>query len=122
MRSLNPEVSPALEKVVWKCLEKEPQRRYPSAMRLLEAVEMAINAPELTEDEAEITLIENPATEVITQTDLENTSPERRAIRKPGLTSKVTGYIPRSRKSWALTASAGLLLMLNWFSGQIPKA
>jgi len=119
---LNPDVSPALEKVVWKCLDKEPGRRYSSALRLMEAVEGAINAPEIVNVEIEITLVENPIPVEIDQTEIEITAVERRAAPKAGLTGKLTQHLPRSRKSWALTASAGLLLMLNWFNGQLPKA
>ena len=121
IRSLNPDISPALEKVVWKCLEKEPERRYTSALHLLEAVEGAIRAPEMLAIEAEVSLPEYPSPVLITQTDIEKTAQERLVIRKPGITSRVTRSLPRSRRSFALTAAAGLLLVLNWFVGQMPK-
>ena len=122
MRSLNPDVSPALEKVVWNCLEKEPGQRYTSALRLMEAVERAIDAPDMLDVETEITLVEDQAAVEIDKTLVEITAVQRRAVHRTGLTGRVARHLPRGRKSWALTASAGLLLMLNWFNGQIPKA
>jgi hypothetical protein len=108
--------------VVWKCLEKEPGRRFTSASHLLEAVEGAILAPDMLAVEAEITLPENPSDALVTQTDIECTARERPVMRKPGMASRVRRSLPSSRKSWALTATAGLLLVLNWFFGQVPKA
>jgi len=45
-RRFNPEVTPELEGVVLKCLEKEPARRYSSTMELLGALEYNIALPE----------------------------------------------------------------------------
>lgn len=44
LRSLNPEISPAVEAVILKALEKKPQNRYQSGVELMSALEGAINA------------------------------------------------------------------------------
>lgn len=39
LRELNPEVSPELEEIIMKCLEKKPDDRYQNSAELLEALE-----------------------------------------------------------------------------------
>lgn len=41
LRPLNPQVSPAVEQVVFRCLEKDPARRYATTLELLQALEAA---------------------------------------------------------------------------------
>ncbi len=41
-RRFNPQISPELENVVLKCLEKEPERRYAGSLELLEALQNAL--------------------------------------------------------------------------------
>ena len=41
-RELNPAIPPALEKVVLRCLEREPARRYPFTSVLLHDVQSAL--------------------------------------------------------------------------------
>jgi serine/threonine-protein kinase len=44
-RQYNPSVPPELEKIILKCLSKEPSRRYKSALEFLSAVEAALGVP-----------------------------------------------------------------------------
>lgn len=46
VRELNPDVSPAIESVVMKALEKNPQDRYRSALDMAQAVKSALQFPE----------------------------------------------------------------------------
>ncbi len=46
VRELNPDVSPAIESVVMKALEKSPQDRYRSALDMAQAVKSALQFPE----------------------------------------------------------------------------
>jgi len=53
-RELNSDISPELEAVVMKCLEKDPKKRYQSALDLLNAIELVLGervtpAPEVVE-------------------------------------------------------------------------
>jgi serine/threonine-protein kinase len=58
----NPAISRELEKVVLKCLEKEPAQRYASALELLQAIGSALGSAEETQDfVTETTQIEHPA-------------------------------------------------------------
>lgn len=49
LRRENPEVSPELERVVQRCLEKQRERRFDSAAQLARALEHVLGAPALTD-------------------------------------------------------------------------
>ncbi len=44
-RSLNPEIPPALEQVIYRALSKRREERYPNAVSLAEAIQAALSAP-----------------------------------------------------------------------------
>ena len=43
VRTLNPEISPSLDRIVQKCMQKKPERRYISAVELIEDLKQSIN-------------------------------------------------------------------------------
>lgn len=74
----NPDISPELEAVVMKCLEKDPRKRYKSALDLLNAIELVLGervtpAPEVVEP------VQKPAPEP----DLELMKPKPVKEKKP---------------------------------------
>lgn len=56
LRQFNPKISPALEQVVKRCLERDPAKRYPSVLELLLALEAAVRGEE--PDGEAITLVD----------------------------------------------------------------
>ena len=69
-RSIVPEISPSLEAVVLKALEKEPANRFQTALEMAQAIKLALQNPE-RENTADIPLIQP-------ETAKKRTSPARR--------------------------------------------
>jgi serine/threonine protein kinase len=122
LHSLNPVLSPRLETVVEKCLEKDPLRRYASPLDLLEALESAVTVagkvpviPRKAINQREkrieaVTLDSRPARRELQPT------PTRAAVplkQKPARRLRVP--------SWLSTLTAGCLLSWHYLSAFFGK-
>ncbi len=62
-RSVNPRLSEAVEKVILRCLEKDPAQRYTSISDAYDALTAAIGTPSVSLDSAELAQAAEPETE-----------------------------------------------------------
>jgi predicted Ser/Thr protein kinase len=122
-RSFNPGVSEALEVVVLRCLEKDPDRRYPTVAAMITALRRAGDQPPLTTlaagrpgQGALLNALQNDLPEPKGEGEAPAGPPARGRVRSRLLTGLVAGLI-------ALVCIAGLVLWLGWssFFGAAPS-
>lgn len=120
LRDANPEVSPELERIVRRCLEKAPERRFSSAGRLARALEHVLGSEARTELEAlvlqALTRRGLPAASATRAQPAPEDRVEQQRARR-GLRHALIGLIATS----ALLLVGGALLS-HWIEAQHPAA
>ncbi len=130
-RSINPEISPAVEAIILKALDKKPQNRYQSGAQLMSALEEALNAssPKLSLPPLPVgvpTIIRQDKVSIDQMTKHLNQPKGKKAeiIHKPAATARAPKPSQKRNNKWLLLFLLFLLLGVGgWFcakSGIFP--
>ena len=115
----NPELTSELETVVLRCLEKEPSKRYPNVLELLNAFQMVSGVTEVDKDQLSIKLQQPlPETKVDQLTNSQQHVSQKRRNLMPWLLTGLMAIVAIV----ALVTSRGSRLEIDDFKPTVPVA